>query len=190
MATATVDLTTFAKVKTHYGESTSDHDVLLQELITSVSTAFESYCKRTLAQVTSVATIYRPGVAQSVVVLDEWPNATPVITQDGTALVNNTDYEIIDDRRLVRISGNSVLSWVRGARLSVTVHEGYATVPEDLALACREQVVFAFRQTDDGGDSRIGVESKASPSGAQETFTPYGFLANVVQFLAPYRRSF
>ncbi len=193
MATATVDLTTFAKVKTHAGKTDADDDVLIQELITSVSTQFEGYCRRTLAQVTSVQTIYRPGVLQSVIVLDEWPNATPVITQDGTALVEDTDYEILDDRRLVKITsstGNALGMWTSGARLDVTVHEGYATVPEDLALACREQTLFAFRQTDAGGNQRIGISDRTSTTGEQETFTEYGFLRNVLDILQRYRRTF
>ncbi len=189
MAAATVDLTTLALVKSHSGITVATDDTLIQELITSVSTLFEGYCRRTLAQVASVNTIYRTVSGQKVIVLDEWPNATPIITEDSTALVNNTDYEILDDRRLVRISGDSDIEWTAGGKIDVTVHEGYATTPPDLNLACREQTLFAFQQTHPGG-RRLGVTDRQSPTGSQETFTEYGLLPTVVATLDRYRRRF
>ena len=184
---AAPDLTTLAAVQEHVGALATGHDDLINSLITSVSQDFESYTRRTLAQVASVARIYRTGTCQSVIVLDQWPNATPVVTENGTALVNNTDYELRDDRRLVRISGNYDIAWARDARVSATMHEGYASIPADLALRCREQVAFAFLQSDPGGQ-HLGVATATTQSGSQETYTTYDFLASVVRTLDQYRR--
>lgn len=186
---AAPDLTTLALVKSHSGITVATDDTLIGQLITSVSSMFEGYCRRTLAQVLAVNTIYRAGTNDKVIVLDEWPNATPIVTEDSTALVNNTDYEIRDDRRLIRISGDDDIEWTGGGRVDVTVDEGYATVPADLDLACREQTLFAFHQTHPGG-RRLGVSDRQAPTGTQETFTEYGLLPSVVTVLDRYRRRF
>lgn len=186
---AAPDLTTTTLVKSFAGITAATDDDLIGELVTGVSQQFESETGRTLAQVTAVETIYRAPQQSPILVLDEWPNATLVVTENGNALVLDTDYELRDTRRLVRISGTSDINWASHGKISVTAHEGYAAIPADLGLAAREQTLFVFQQTGPGG-KRAGTVSKSSPTGGNEAFAEYDFLPTVQRVLRRYTRDF
>lgn len=179
------DLTTLALVKLHGGLG-DDNDTLLNQLIDSVSRQMEADMVRTIALVSGVVRIYRPPAGVAVIVLDEWPVASTVVTEDSAALVLNTDYEILDDRRMVRISGDAQIAWASGAKVSVTATEGYSTIPTDIDLAAREAVRLAYMQTKVGGD-RLGDGSVSSPTGDQVTFT-LGWPESVQRVIDRHRR--
>lgn len=186
---AAPDLTTDTAVKLQYGKTGSGDDAILAVLIPAVSRQFEKFVGgRTLAQVAGVERKYRPGPLQTVIVLDQWPNDNVAVTQDDTVLVLDTDFEVLDDRRLVRISGNRELRWIDGANVVVTSDEGYADadIPEDLAQACNEQVVFSFRQT--GSSGRLGKTDRDGPEGTSEGWVPYDLLESVKSVLEGYKR--
>tara|TARA_Y100000310_G_scaffold336656_1_gene421794 strand:+ start:244 stop:807 length:564 start_codon:yes stop_codon:yes gene_type:complete len=183
------DLTTTALVKTHANISGSDDDTLIGQLVTSVSIAMAAYMDRDIYQTASVERIYRPTPGQSALVLDQWPVASLVVTEDSTALVLDTDYELRNERLLYRISGDVDTDWSSGARISVTSTEGYATIPADLDLAAREQIRFAFQQTNVGG-SRLGTASASSPTGDSEGFIPYEWLPFTKAVMEAYRRHY
>jgi uncharacterized phiE125 gp8 family phage protein len=167
MAADPKDLVTLAQVKTHLGlRLDSDAtDLVLQAIITSASRWLMNQLHSNIKEATYTKTFHGDGT--SGLTLPDGPVAAVTeVKVDGEVVdeqlaVNEPGWVLCNGRvRLVDSLFNEGV-----ANVEVTYRAGYATVPEDLQLACLELVGSIYR-----GRDRIGVLSRSVPSGESITF--------------------
>lgn len=165
------DLTTVAAVKAWGGILGSIGDPEIASLITSTSAWIGTYCNRVFGGVASFSEI-RHGTGGQALMLANGPvaaitsltgGAVPILAQAGDGQAGY----FLDGNMLV-LEGRT---FPRGrSNVRVTYTAGYAAVPADVAQACIEIVVSAYRRGGRGPDLKsqtIGPSSE-SHSWAQD----------------------
>lgn len=187
---------------------TSEPDAAVTLWINAASKAVERYCNRTLEKVTA-AVEYHTGLGWHTINLGVYPvdnTTTPVaITEEGTALVNGTDFIVETETGTVRrvADGNIPRGWsvygtIRG--IVVTYDGGYADgdpvndIPTDLRWATASAVndIFHASQTwaTAGGAESVTIDQVGSvryPAASSAAYTSQ-LSANTKSLLAPFRR--
>jgi len=185
MAVAANALITLAESKTYRQITGATHDTILETLIDSVSTRFESRCRREFKSATD-ATLYLDGNGEKELALPRSPVTSIVsVTEDETVLTEGDDedyrlYTSNNDAYLYRLGTN----WIKGAKkiLLTTFLAGFVTVPADLKLACMKQVAFEF---DKYLKKNLG-ETSRSLDGVSVSLTEDGLLKEVEEVLRHY----
>jgi hypothetical protein len=170
---------TLADVKDRLGESGAEHDTLLDRLIASLESLFDSYTGRHLMLPSADVTEYYSGRGPFLQ-LRRYPlvaitSIKVALDYDFTAadaLVANTDYRIVNNGLngiLVRIYSvwdtlqDSIQVIYRGGYCAagVTPGEGQTALPDDLREAAIEQATFFFKRRDDLGLSSVSFQGGA-----------------------------
>jgi hypothetical protein len=120
-------------------------------LITAAQALIESEVGRTLESDTHDQTL---DGGQSTLFLKYWPvTAVASVDEDGTTLVEGTDFLFYEDGRLIRIAGGYQQAWrtSKPRSIDVTYTGGYLAGDHDSELEhlkslCTEIVARAFRQ--------------------------------------------
>ncbi len=141
------DLTTVANFKIDFNiKSTfTDHDTIIQNLITQKSKRCSEYCGRKFAA--RDLTEYYDGDDSDILVLNEYPiNSITSIHDDteriyaASALIASTDYVIKSDDGIVKFDGVLMTKGINN--IKVIYNAGFSTLPGDLVSAC-EMLVMA-----------------------------------------------
>ncbi len=155
MSLSTVpDLEKFLQV-----DITSDTDAAVLLLIDFADSVVEAYCDRLFEPATSV--VETPdGPGDEVLFLSQWPvTAINSLTENGTALVVDTDWFFYEDGRLLRGSPEAIdrLKWAR-ARKNVVVDydHGFATIPNELRLVSTRLASTMFQAGEAYANAPIG----------------------------------
>jgi len=172
------ELTTLRNVKRFFNDLSKDNDQLLTSLIEGSTSAIEEFLKRTIVKTT--ATDERLTVA--VPSFTAQANYSPiisvtVITEGGTTLVADTDYELDElgkqTGELTRIggSGGEPIAWSRVPRtIKITYVHGFETVPAAIALAAEAMVIFDFNASNPSDKARLGLRSISMATGENVEF--------------------
>jgi hypothetical protein len=190
-ADVTTALTTLARVKAWKSISASTDDDLLNTIIMGVSKRCQTYMTRNIVQLTNVSE-KQSGVGRELpLVLREYPVIVPpaVAIRDVEGdTVATTDYDVDEEAGLVHKATDGVVSsWTEGLRnYEVDYTSGFATVPEDLALAATAQVVHVFLNAT-AGAGRQSLDSTINDAGGSASFLQGEWAPGVRQTLDGYR---
>lgn len=145
-------LTDLATTKSFLKVTTTTDDDIISTLINACSTAIENYCRRSFYQQTYTNEYY-DGTGTRWLNLKNYPVQSVSQVTQNTIVVDPSSYVVKNDSGvLVRIgpypntfSGMSITRfqtiWVPGDySIQVSYTAGYATIPDDLAHACRVYV--------------------------------------------------
>lgn len=184
---ASTTLATRAALKVYLGidDSDGDHDDLLDALIAYASERIESHCRRAFAS--AAVTEYLDGTGISRLVLSRRPVTalTGVYEDAGRDFGEDTE---IDPADLALYPEAGVVAWTagvfgRGTRNVKAVYTGgYATVPDDVALACVKLAAAWYAHARAGGDGvlreTLGDYSaeyacRALPTDVEGALAPY-----------------
>jgi hypothetical protein len=153
-AASSYDLTTLANVKTELGLSDGSQDATLKRYIAYASAAAAQYCNRKFqvetiedqiwpaSQLTPVAATFET------LQLSRWPEVSIVsFTEDGTALVEGTDYVIEKDvGQAIRLDAQSGRRRRWNATPKVVQYTaGYSAIPSEVEDAVIRMVTRRFR---------------------------------------------
>jgi len=187
MTLAANALITLAEAKDYiFGEQDSSvPDPIVEMLINSVSTRFESRCRREFKSATD-ATLYLDGNGEKELSLPRSPvTSIASVTEDDTVLTEGDD----EDYRLYTSDNDAYLyrlgtTWLKGAKkiLLTTFLAGFVTVPADLKLACMEQTAFEYQKH----QKREWGETSRSFEGGSVSLTSDGLLQSVEDVLQHY----
>lgn len=162
-----------ARVKEVLGIVTTEYDDLLNFYISAVSTGIKTYCGRAFELKDRVETIcVRSG--QSGFLLSETPvdSITKIENYPGEYTFTSWGGIFLEDALL------------EAKLLKVTYKAGYATAPDDIALACLNEVVRLFQTK----DSRKDLVSERIGTYGYEVRMEDGFSIETKQILETYRR--
>lgn len=188
------NLTTTTRVKSYAGITVSTYDALITDLINAVSAEIQTWLRRRIVQTTATDEPVDSLGAYKISLEHRPVISYTSIIEDGTTLVEDTDYESKADEKeagvLRRLSGSVSIPWCRGMRAVVATYEhGYATVPNDIGQAATELVVFDLERSGAYKESRIGIASKIVNTGGDSTYiTRRNFFTDQMTRLAHYRR--
>lgn len=145
-AASSYNLVTRTELKTYLGISGSSEDTALDTWIAQASGAIASYCNRVFPQET-VSEQFRM-VRGEAIILGRYPVVSITsVTEDGTVLVNLTDYEVDKDTGLLyRVSDDLLVFWC-AYKVTVVYVTGFATIPDDVKRACMETVRYFRSQS-------------------------------------------
>jgi hypothetical protein len=179
------DLKLYMDIKTEDGE-VDDADLLIG-LINQITAAMENYCGLKHFQST-VYTEYFDGGGVNELYPDHYPitSVSGIFdddswTWDSDTEISGTDYRIVDHNRILLKSYNIFGDWAQNVKVVYTA--GFASIPEDLKLACAKEVARLFRTRNDKG-----VESRSVQN--NNTFSRYvmeEFLPETKSVLNRYR---
>jgi uncharacterized phiE125 gp8 family phage protein len=185
---ASTTLATRTALRLYLGIDASDtqHDDLLDALIDYASERIESHCRRGFAS--AELTEYLDGTGTSRIVLSRRPvTALTSVHEDSGRVfaaetqVDSADLVLHPERGIVDRLG---AVFARGARtVKVAYTAGYATVPDDVALACVKLAAAWFAHARTGAD---GVK-RESLGGYAAEYAAAPLPADVEGALAPYR---
>lgn len=182
-------LTTTATVKTYAGISGSGADAQIDVIVSAVDRAIKAYLGRQIESAAVTAEIHDGNGLDDFLILAEWPvTAVSAVSISGTALTAS-DYEIdgSDGILFYKPGGTGFAAWPEGRRnISVTYTAGYASVPEDLALAAAKQAVYEVKLTSVLG-SRLGDRSTITEDGGTAQYVIAGWITGVADVLDAYR---
>ena len=172
------ELTTLRNVKRFYNDLSKDNDPLLTSLIEGSTSAIEEFLKRTIVQATATNERLTVGIPSFTSHTRSYPIiSVSVITEGGTTLVADTDYELDEvgkvSGQLVRIggSGGEPIAWSTVPRtIKITYVHGFATVPAAIALAAEAMVIYDFNASNPSDKSRLGLRSISMATGEDITF--------------------
>lgn len=186
---ATGFLTTLGRVKRFKGITSSADDTLLNEIIASVSRRMQNHMRRLIVS-SAIAAEKKNGRGQLSLVLNEFPVITPpaVVVRDRDGdVVDTAEYAVeTGGGRLLRVKDGVGGAWEWGAHnYEVDYTAGFATVPDDLAGAATEQVVYKFQQTQPGGD-RLGDRGTVLDAAGSAQFLTGAWAPGVVDAMVPY----
>jgi hypothetical protein len=134
-------LTTLEAVKQYVRVATTTDDDLIIQLINACSSAIENYCRRKFKGQTFTEDY--DGTNHKYINLKNYPvSAVSTVSVDGTAL-NASGYVCKKETGvLVRKGGK----WNEGdVNVTVTYTAGFATIPDDLELACKIYVNSIYK---------------------------------------------
>jgi hypothetical protein len=170
-------LTTLTRLKTILGIDAATWDDELNQLIDSVSVEIQNYLGRMIIQTTATDEKLTALRGDSIICTRHRPIISIAsLTEAGTALVADTDYEIEEQDKeagqIVRLSGGYPTTWNASHRTIVLTYDhGYATVPAALSQAATELAAFDFQQSK-SGQGRLALRSSiADPGGSGEYMT-------------------
>ena len=193
-STVTTALTTLTRVKYFLGLLTNDENVILNQLIASVSEEIQRWLGRRIILETETNEPV-DSIGRNLIALRHRPiYLISSVTENGTALVEDTDFESVGDDKeaglLARISGGYPSTWASGRRVvKVTYVHGYLTVPDELQQAATELVAFDFLNSQPGG-KRFGMTQKVLDSGGTSSYRSRDEVwADNMKRLAPHRRA-
>lgn len=153
---STYDLTTLALAKVDLSIPVGDttQDAFISAGITQVSKAIANECNRVFPVEVVKDIFYMDCVSRrSVLQLSRWPITTVAsVTEDSgltsqAILVANTNYVLrADNGQLLRIdsSNNGLLTTWSSSTVTVQYSAGFATIPDDLAMATLRAVTLRF----------------------------------------------
>lgn len=189
-------LTTLANVKldAKISGTDADRDTVLNTLIAGVSKRMQDWMDRPIVQTTATSEkIDSDGFWA--ILTKHWPiiSITSVALADGTTLVENTDFECLEQDKakgqIVRLSGGYKTGWERGERVvTVTYVHGYAAVPDDLVTAATTAVVQFFHETQQSGKGWRGLLTKDINPAGSPTLDKTVWEQQVIPAMIPYRR--
>jgi len=199
---STARICALADVKDRLGLSNTDHDSVINRIITGLEAIFNQYTRRTLLQTSADVTEYYTGQG-SYLQLKRYPIITITsVTQSVTYDFDNTDALVADtDYRLVNAGRNGILyrtynlSWFdtpdsikvvyRGGYCAAgqSPGDGETAMPADLREAAIEQASFFFKRKDDIGLAGVGFQG-----GSISKFNPINLLPMVKDILQNYKR--
>ena len=194
-APATTALTTLARVKEYLGITASTWDDQFNNHIAEVSAEIQSWLGRKIVETTSTGEKFDSSGRNDALIVTGFPVISVAsLTEDGTALVEDTGFELTEqDRsagRITRIdSSGNALAWARGARnITVTYTHGFSSVPEGVTAAATRLVAADFRESQPGG-GRFGLDGKALDTGGAAGYRSRADIwESLSPALAPYRR--
>lgn len=183
-------MTTLAEVKEFLQITEADWDTILSKLISRVSAAFDSYCRRPLKardidvvlDGNGLPWIWLPTYPINSI-SNLWVSKKAEWTSDN--LVAATDYIVQEQIGRLSLKPDSDIFLFPDVRNSVRIqfNGGYSTVPADLEQACIEEVARRFLFISDKILGRI-TETGAAGSVSYETGP---FLRTVQSVLTLYR---
>ncbi len=162
-----------ARVKEVLGIVTTEYDDLLNFYISAISTGFKTYCGRDFELKDRVETICIRS-DQSGFLLSETPidSITQIENYPGTYSFTSWGGIFLD------------IALSEAKLLKVSYKAGYSTAPDDLALACLNEVVRLFQTR----DSRKDLISERIGTYGYEVRMEDGFSIETKQILEAYRR--
>lgn len=144
------DLTDLETVKDELdlGEADTKHDGFLQRGITQVSADMANSCNRVFAVQTYIDEIRRSdheGQGNPLVLANAPAQAVNSVIEDGTTLVEDTDYEVdLSNGFLYRLdSSGNPRQWY-GRKIVIEYDAGFAEVPADLAAAALRWITMRY----------------------------------------------
>jgi len=170
----------------HYAEeyiSISDNDSLVEDIINAKTQEFHTYCG--VPQIKSRQyTEFYDGRGD----VDLFPYRFPIISVSSIhldsewefsieSLLDSADYRIVNNRYIVFKSGFA--SGLQNIKLIYTA--GYASIPNDIKLACTREVVREFNRRRDLDISSISLED------GSVAFVEKGLLKSTKEVLNKYR---
>jgi hypothetical protein len=180
-------LTTLSRVKTDEGLSDATNDAQLSRIIQGVSARMQQWMKATIVDTTHTEEVHSGLGWSEALRLKHRPvtaTETMVVKLDDS-VISSSLYTSHDAAGIVYLKSGY---WEVGRRnYKVTYSAGYTAVPEDLAMACTDQVRHEFHQTVPG-KARLGLQSSVNPSGGSTAYLPESFLPSVIEAMTPYRR--
>jgi len=170
-------------VKTFLEKTDTQHDGLLEQIITGVSARIELFLNRNLEQ--KERTQYFDA-GKRYYYLPAYPidiTATLTVTLDGTVQDKDDDYFIWEDEGLIEFY--SAPTYIEPKQLKIVWTGGYTstTVPEDIKYATILQSAYIFRRRKD-----LGASSVSSPNGSISVSAPTDLLPDVKKLLQSLRR--
>jgi len=177
-AGVTTALTSLARVKQFLGIDGSTDDDRLNTLIAAVSAEIQGSIRRKIIQATATDEKI-DSVGDFRVSVREYPIiSVSSLTENGTALVEDTDFEMQEHDlaagQIVRISDGDPIGWASGRRvITATYSHGYATVPEDVKQAATELVAFDYNAEKSTG-GRFGLSRKVLDTGGSADYLTRG----------------
>jgi hypothetical protein len=149
-AASTQDLVTLAIVKDELGvgPSVSTYDAQIGRYISAASAAAANYCNRvfpleTLSEVFNIMRARLQFGGEKILQTSRYPiGSIASVTEDGTALVANTDYQVDKTTgQLFRLdAGTGLISMWNQSPVTVVYDAGYATIPLDVQDAVTRMV--------------------------------------------------
>lgn len=147
-----IDLTTLASVKANYDIDTNltDHDTLIQDLITQKSKEISVYCGRTFA--TTTHTEQYDGRGESVLIVNNYPIQSITSIYDdvdrsfsASTLIDSSNYVCTnEDANGGMIRGDGIIFSKGVKNIKVIYSAGYDTIPQDLVYACEKLVMADY----------------------------------------------
>ena len=189
IAPATVGFTTLSEVKRERGISDTSQDAMIQDWILRVTKRMQRYMSRDILETTYTNERHDGGSPY----LTPWQYpivAIGAVTHYGTA-IDPSELRISTlGTEIEHVIGNGVLSsFPRGAQsIEVSYTAGYAAIPEDLVLACTQQVGYEWMRTQPSNRNTSGVASKTDASGGTIEYQARAWLPEVLDVLNQRRR--
>jgi len=195
-------IATLDDVKDRLGLSDTDHDSVINQIITGVEGVFNSHCSRKLLLNSAAVTEYYTGQGPYLQV-NRYPITAITSIKIGydydfdsaTALTLNTDYRLINGGAKGIIYRSNNIDWpdtpdcvqliYTGGYCSAgqTAGDGEFAMPADLREAAIEQACFIFKRRDDIGLSGVGFQG-----GSISKFSAMNLLPMVEDILKDYRK--
>lgn len=190
-AGVTAALTTRQRVKDFLGITGSGSDSMIDTIVAGVSQRMQSHMGRQIVQVVATAEKH-DGRGRDNLLLDHFPVVVPpaVVVRDRYGdVVDATEYQVDQAPGiLVKVEEGTASVWEHGRRnLEVDYTHGYATVPEDLALAATIQAAYLVKQTSSAGDGRLGDRGSILDEGGTATYLTGEWAPGVLGAMEPYR---
>jgi hypothetical protein len=191
IATYFTDLTA-VKLDANITTVDADRDTVLTSYIAGVTGMMQDWIGRDIVQGTTTEKIDGHGLDSIFTQRFPITNITSV-TEDGTALVEDTDFESVNSDlnqgRLVRISGTKPIAWSSGRRnIAITYDHGYVTIPPGLVTAATALVVAKYYETERSGKGWRGLASKGVDPSATTLYDKEIWQRETIPAMMPFRR--
>lgn len=177
----------------------SDPDPVVATLIAQSSAIIEAHLQRPVLKATVIEVFDADGRTSILRVTTPPVTGTPQVTEDGTVLVDGTDYFWYPNGAFYRTYATAGFDrwWKRGRQIvEIQYDGGYTTVPADIARACANMVARAFQAGAFALAEGVPLGAR-SLSLADQSVTLDDRVSNVtspsltseeIMILAPYRR--
>lgn len=179
------DLTTDSIILERDPQAASVSPSVRDQIRTGVSARMVAYMGRQINQL-SVTERHSVSAASVTFTLDEYPVANSVLTLNGSALSDGTDYDVDGNGIVTRIASGNPIKWAPGY-VNATYDAGYEFVPPALVDLATIQSIFEIYKSDKN-NRLIPIESRAAESGDTFTLNPDGFLPSVVQGMLSWKK--
>jgi hypothetical protein len=175
------------------GTVDATRDALLSQIIAGTTAQMQNWMERLIVQQTSTGEKL-DGYGEEFIYVNHHPIIEiTALTENGAALVLDTDYEHTEDDmlagRIVRISGDYPVSWSSGKRnVVLTYDSGYVNVPGDLVVAATGLVVVRFNETARSGKGWRSLNTKGVDPNAATTYDKKIWERDTIPVMRHYRR--
>jgi len=126
----------------------NDPDDSVAQYIAQATAAIETYCGQRLEADTGLVVTLQAQTASTWMFLPRFPvtDVTSVV-EDGVTLTTSDEYRWYENGQVRRVTGQFDALWSAYLdAIVVTFDAGYATVPDDVVLACATVAAALFRQ--------------------------------------------